>query len=49
MWWPDWARARVSRRTGAAHDRLETLLLIHRYATGKLSYARLEAHLLGRV
>jgi ParB-like chromosome segregation protein Spo0J len=32
----------------AAHDRLETLLLIHRYATGKLSYARLEAHLLGR-
>ncbi len=33
----------------AAHDRLETLLLIHRYATGKLSYARLEAHLLGRV
>jgi len=32
----------------AAHDRLETLLLIHRYATGKLSYARLEAYLLGR-
>jgi len=32
-----------------AHDRLETLLLVHRYATGKLSYARLEAHLLGRI
>jgi len=33
----------------AAHSRLETLQLIHRYATGKLSYTRLEAHLLGRV
>jgi ParB-like chromosome segregation protein Spo0J len=32
----------------AARDRLETLLMIHRYATGKLTYTRLEAHLLGR-
>ena len=31
-----------------AQDRLGTLMLVHRYATGKLSYARLEAHLLGR-
>jgi hypothetical protein len=32
----------------AAHDRLGTLMLVHRYATGKLGYAKLEAHLLGR-
>jgi len=31
-----------------AQDRLGTLSLIHLYATGKLSYARLEAHLFGR-
>jgi ParB-like chromosome segregation protein Spo0J len=31
-----------------AQDRLGTLMLVHRYATGKLSYTRLEAHLLGR-
>ena len=31
-----------------AHDRLGTVMLVHRYATGKLSYAKLEAHLLGR-
>ena len=31
-----------------AHDRLSTLMQVHRYATGKLSYIRLEAHLLGR-
>jgi len=31
-----------------AQDRLGTLTLIHLYATGKLSYARLEAHLFGR-
>lgn len=32
----------------AALDRLQTLNLIQRYAAGKLSYARIEAHLLGR-
>lgn len=32
----------------ASLDRLGTLMRIHRYATGKLSYAKLEAHLLGR-
>jgi ParB-like chromosome segregation protein Spo0J len=32
----------------AAQDRLATLMAIYSYATGKLSYARLEAHLLGR-
>ena len=32
----------------AALDRLQTLNLIERYAAGKLSYARIEAHLLGR-
>lgn len=32
----------------AARDRLATMNLIYRYATGKLGYARLEAHLLGR-
>ena len=31
-----------------AQDRLGTLSLIHLYATGKLSYAKLEAHLFGR-
>lgn len=31
-----------------AQERLGTLSLIHRYATGKLSHARLEAHLFGR-
>jgi ParB-like chromosome segregation protein Spo0J len=31
-----------------AQERLGTWTLVHRYATGKLSYARLEAHLLGR-
>jgi hypothetical protein len=31
-----------------AQDRLGTLMLVHRYATGKLSYTKLEAHLLGR-
>jgi ParB-like chromosome segregation protein Spo0J len=31
-----------------ARDRLGTLSLIHQYAVGKLSYARLEAHLFGR-
>jgi len=31
-----------------AKDRIQTLMQIERYATGKLSYARLEAHLLGR-
>jgi ParB-like chromosome segregation protein Spo0J len=31
-----------------AHDRLGTLRLVHHYATGKLGYAKLEAHLLGR-
>ena len=31
-----------------ARDRLGTVALVHRYATGKLSYPRLEAHLLGR-
>ena len=31
-----------------AKDRLQTLIQIERYATGKLAYARIEAHLLGR-
>jgi hypothetical protein len=56
----DRVRARLcdlaSRLAGAARfapnpvasDRLGTLSRIHLYATGKLSYARLEAHLLGR-
>jgi ParB-like chromosome segregation protein Spo0J len=32
----------------AAQDRLGTLMLIHRYATGRIGYDKLEAHLLGR-
>jgi ParB-like chromosome segregation protein Spo0J len=31
-----------------ARDRLDTAALVHRYATGRLSYPKLEAHLLGR-
>jgi len=32
----------------ASEERLGTLLMIHRYALGKIAYERLEAHLLGR-